>query len=83
MRCERGGDVGDGADLRYADARDDARRADRARPDADLDRIRPRIDQREGRFGARGSWRVASGRSLVGQVTILSRTRPPAAGFRR
>jgi hypothetical protein len=37
--------------LRHADTGDDARGADRARPDPDLDRIRPGIDQRAGRFG--------------------------------
>ena len=31
--------IGDGGELRHADARDDARRADRAGPDADLDRV--------------------------------------------
>src|SRR5581483_8964309 len=36
---ERLGDVLDGGDLRYADAGDDARGADRARADADLDAV--------------------------------------------
>src|SRR5689334_24582813 len=36
----------DGRDLRHADAGDHARRADRAGTDADLDRIRARIDER-------------------------------------
>ena len=40
-----------GGELRHADARDDARGADRARPDADLDRVRARIDQRLGAVG--------------------------------
>jgi hypothetical protein len=39
--------------LRHADARNDARRADRARPDADLDRVRTGIDQRLGAFFGR------------------------------
>ncbi|MPL90530.1 hypothetical protein SDC9_36582 [bioreactor metagenome] len=38
--------VHDRGELRHADARDDARGADRARADADLDRIRTRLDQR-------------------------------------
>ena len=42
---ERRGDVGDRRDLRHADAGDDARGADRARADADLDRIGARADQ--------------------------------------
>ena len=41
-------DHADRGDLRHADAGDDARRADRAGTDADLDRIRARIDQRLG-----------------------------------
>ena len=36
----------DRGELRHADAGDDARRADRARPDADLDRVRAGVDQR-------------------------------------
>ena len=35
----------DRRDLRHADAGDDPRRADRPGPDADLDRVRPGIDQ--------------------------------------
>jgi hypothetical protein len=35
-------DLGDGGDLRHADARHDAGGADRARPDADLERVSPR-----------------------------------------
>ena len=35
-----------GGDLGHADARDDARRADRARSDADLDGIHARVDER-------------------------------------
>ncbi len=38
----------DGGELRHADAGDDARGADRARADTDLDRIRTGIDQRLG-----------------------------------
>ena len=44
--AQRRGDIGDRGDLRHADAGDDARGADRARADADLDRVRARIDQR-------------------------------------
>jgi hypothetical protein len=40
----------DGGELRHADTGDDARGADRARADADLDRIRTGIDQRLGAF---------------------------------
>src|SRR5690606_39075292 len=47
---ERGRDLGDRRDLRHADPGDDPRRADRARPDADLDGIGTRLDQRAGRF---------------------------------
>ena len=36
----------DRRDLRHADAGDDPRRADRPRPDAHLDRVRPRLHQR-------------------------------------
>ena len=43
-------DHADRRDLRHADAGDDARRADRARTDADLDRVRAGIDQRLGRI---------------------------------
>src|SRR6202140_4906431 len=42
-------DRGNRGDLRYADARDDARGADRAWPDADLDGVRAGIDQAPGR----------------------------------
>ncbi len=46
------GDIGDRGDLRHAHAGDDAGGADRARADADLDRIRARFDQRQrGRCG--------------------------------
>ena len=38
--------IHDRGELRHADARDDARGADRARADADLDGIGARIDQR-------------------------------------
>ena len=51
VRRQRRGDVGDRGDLRHADARDDAGRADRARADADLDRIRAGVDQRQRRLG--------------------------------
>ena len=51
VRCERRGDVRDGADLRHADACDDARRADRARADADLDGVGARVDERVRGFG--------------------------------
>ena len=44
-------------ELRHADAGDDARGADRARPDADLDRVRARIDQ---------SLRALAGRDIAG-----------------
>src|SRR5471032_37928 len=50
---ERLGDVGDRGDLRHADAGDDAGGADRARTDADLDRVRAVFDQRLG-GGRRG-----------------------------
>jgi hypothetical protein len=43
---ERLGDHIDGRDLRHADTGDDARRADRPRADADLDRVRAGVDQR-------------------------------------
>ena len=43
--------IHDRGQLRHADAGDDARGADRARTDADLDRIRARIDQRLGAVG--------------------------------
>ena len=45
--------VHDGGELRHADAGDDARGADRARPDADLDRVGAGIDQRLGAFARR------------------------------
>ena len=48
---ERRGDVRDGADLRHADAGDDARRADRARADADLDGVRAGVDERQRGLG--------------------------------
>ncbi len=38
--------IHDRGQLRHAHARDDAGGADAARPDADLDRIRARVDQR-------------------------------------
>src|SRR5262249_14134160 len=38
-------DVGDGGDLRYADAGDDARRADGAGSDADLDSVRAMVHE--------------------------------------
>src|SRR6185503_4876216 len=38
----------DRSDLRHADARDDARGADGARPDADLDAVRAVLDERLG-----------------------------------
>ena len=44
------GGLVNGGDLRHADAGDDPRRADRAGPDADLDRIRPRRHDRLGPF---------------------------------
>ena len=40
------GRLQDGGELRHADAGDDAGGADRARPDADLDRVRAGVDQR-------------------------------------
>ena len=43
--------VGDRGELRHADTGDDARGADRARPDADLDGVGAGIDQRLGAFG--------------------------------
>ena len=46
-------DVVDRRDLRHADPRDDAGRADRARPDPDLDRVGAGVDQRLGRVGGR------------------------------
>src|SRR5258708_36489787 len=45
---QRFGDVLDGGDLRHADARDDARRADRSWADADLDAVGTVVDQRTG-----------------------------------
>src|SRR5690606_30502166 len=42
---ERGCDLRDGRDLRHADPRDDPRRADRPRADADLDPVRARLDE--------------------------------------
>ena len=50
---ERLGDGVDRHDLRHADAGDDARGADRARADADLDRVGAGLDQRQ-RGGAGG-----------------------------
>ena len=41
----------DRGELRHADAGDDARRADRAGADADLDRVGAGVDQRLGRLG--------------------------------
>ena len=43
----------DRGDLRHADARDDARRADRAGADADLDRVGAVVGQRPGAGGRR------------------------------
>ena len=43
--------VGHGRDLRHADARHDPRGADRARADADLDRINPGVHQRTSALG--------------------------------
>src|SRR5690606_10610367 len=48
---QRFSDLGDGRDLRHTDARDDARRADRARPDADLDAVDSGLDERVRRLG--------------------------------
>ena len=45
--------VENGRELRHADAGDDARGADRARPDADFDGVGAGIDQRLGAFGGR------------------------------
>ena len=45
--------VHDRGQLRNADAGDDPRRADRARADADLDRVGTGIDERLGRVGGR------------------------------
>jgi hypothetical protein len=50
-RFGRRGAVGDRRDLRDADARDDARGADRARADADLDRVGAGVDERLGGLG--------------------------------
>ena len=47
------GAIVDRRDLRDADACDDARRADRARPHADLERVRAEVDQRLRRLGGR------------------------------
>src|SRR5690606_446154 len=47
---ERGRDLRDRGDLRHADARDDPRRADRARADADLHRVGTRLDERPRRL---------------------------------
>ncbi len=46
VALRRSAHVVDRGDLRDADAGDDARRADRAGPDPDLDRVRARVDQR-------------------------------------
>src|SRR5581483_1183727 len=46
-------DLVDRGDLRHAYARDDAGRADRPRPDADLQSVRAGVDQCLGRFGGR------------------------------
>jgi hypothetical protein len=62
-----GGCVHDGGELGHADARDDPGRADRARADADLDRIRAGIDQR---LGAAGGGDVA-GDDLNGVGELL------------
>ena len=43
--------IHDRGELRHADAGDDARGADRARADADLDRVGAGIDQRLGALG--------------------------------
>jgi len=51
--AQRLGDESNRGDLRYADTRDDARGADRARPDADLDGVRTGIDQRLRSLGSR------------------------------
>ena len=45
--------IHDRGELRHADAGDDPRRADRARADADLDRVRAGIDQRLRGLGGR------------------------------
>ena len=45
--------VGNRGDHRHADAGDDARGADRAGADADLDRVDAEVDQRLGRFAGR------------------------------
>jgi hypothetical protein len=50
-RSQRGRDVVDGGDLRHADTCDDARGADRARTDADLDAVGAGVNQRPGRVG--------------------------------
>ena len=47
------GDVVDRGDLRHADAGDDPRGADRARPDPDLDRVGAGVDQRLGGLAGR------------------------------
>ena len=49
--CAASRRVHDRGQLRHADAGDDPRGADRARPDADLDRVGARVDQRPGRLG--------------------------------
>ena len=45
--------VDDRGELRHADPGDHAGRADRARPDADLDRVGAGLDQRAGALGGR------------------------------
>ena len=57
----------DGGDLGHADAGDDARGADRARSDADLDGIHARIDERLGAL-ARGD--VAADDVDVGEARV-------------
>ena len=51
LRCRHLGDVEDRRHLRHADACDHARRADRSRPLADLERIGSDLDQRLGGGG--------------------------------
>ena len=63
--------VVDRGHLRHADAGDDARRADRAGPDADLHRVGARVDQRLGRLAGRD---VAGDHLDVDRRPLIART---------
>ena len=67
----------DGGELRHADARDDARRADRARADADLDGVGAGVDQRLGALARRhvAGDHLDGVRELLHPASTLSSTR--------